>query len=106
MQATELFPRSRREVAPGGGPREVFVKVRSTRPPQPALLSVSAGGCEIELLDGEDGVSPGQACVFYDAPAGQARVLGGGFIKSATARSAARAGGQETPAPLAEVMRG
>ena len=34
------------------------------------------------------------------------RVLGGGFIKSATARNAARAGGRETPAPLAEVMRG
>ena len=51
-------------------------------------------------------MSPGQACVFYDAPAGQARVLGGGFIKSATARhAAARAGLQETTAPLAEVMR-
>jgi tRNA-specific 2-thiouridylase len=49
-------------------------------------------------------VSPGQACVFYDAPAGQARVLGGGFIKSATARRAA-AGRQATPAPLAEAMR-
>jgi len=78
------------EVAPDGGPREMFVKVRSTRPPQPALLSVSAGGCEIELLDGEDGVSPGQACVFYDSAQGQARVLGGGFIRAtaATARAA------------------
>ena len=28
-------------------------------------------------------MSPGQACVFYDAAGGQARVLGGGFIKSA-----------------------
>ena len=64
------------------------------------------GGYEVELVAGEEGVSPGQACVFYDAPAGQARVLGGGFIKSATARHAARAGGQESPAPLAEVMRG
>jgi tRNA-specific 2-thiouridylase len=32
------------------------------------------------LIGGEDGVSPGQACVFYDAPEGQARVLGGGVI--------------------------
>jgi tRNA-specific 2-thiouridylase len=63
------------------------------------------GEYEVELVAGEEGVSPGQACVFYDAPAGQARVLGGGFIKSATARHAARAGRQETPAPLAEVMR-
>jgi len=37
----------------------------------------------VELADGEHGVSPGQACVFYDAGEGQARVLGGGFIRSA-----------------------
>jgi tRNA-uridine 2-sulfurtransferase len=54
-------------------------------------------------------VSPGQACVFYDAPSGQARVLGGGFIKSATAKNAAaRGGAKETIAPtlLAEAVRG
>ena len=60
--------------------REIYVKVRSTRPPQPAWLRLSAGGVEVDLVDGEEGVSPGQACVFYDAPAGQARVLGGGYI--------------------------
>jgi tRNA-specific 2-thiouridylase len=65
--------------------REVFVKVRSTRPPQAAWLRHGALGCEVELVDGEHGVSPGQACVFYDAGEGQARVLGGGFIKSAVA---------------------
>jgi tRNA-specific 2-thiouridylase len=70
--------------------REVFVKVRSSRPPQAAWLrhsktSTGANGYEVELVDGEHGVSPGQACVFYDAGEGQARVLGGGFIKSATA---------------------
>jgi tRNA-specific 2-thiouridylase len=64
---------------------EVFVKVRSTRPPQAAWLSAANGGYEVELVDGEHGVSPGQACVFYDAGEGQARVLGGGFIKSAVA---------------------
>ena len=68
---------------------ELFVRVRSTRPPQPALLRRVGGTYEVELVDGEEGVSPGQACVFYDAPAGQARVLGGGFIKSAP-RAAAR----------------
>jgi tRNA-specific 2-thiouridylase len=67
--------------------REVFVKVRSTRPPTAAWLEAANGGYEIELIDGEHGVSPGQACVFYDAPEGQARVLGGGFIKSAVAAS-------------------
>jgi tRNA-specific 2-thiouridylase len=63
--------------------REVFVKVRSTRAPRPAWLRHGPAGYEVELADGEDGVSPGQACVFYDAGEGQARVLGGGFIKSA-----------------------
>jgi tRNA-specific 2-thiouridylase len=64
------------------GWHEVFIKVRSTRPPQPAWLSRGAEGIEVDLIDSEEGVSPGQACVFYDAPAGQARVLGGGFIRS------------------------
>jgi tRNA-specific 2-thiouridylase len=65
--------------------REIFVKVRSTRPPQPGWLRAANGGYEVELADGEDGVSPGQACVFYDTSIGQARVLGGGFIKNAAA---------------------
>jgi tRNA-specific 2-thiouridylase len=83
--------------------------VRSTRAPQPAWLRAANGGYEVELVAGEEGVSPGQACVFYDAPSGQARVLGGGFIKSATAKNeAARGGAQEKIAPplLAEAVRG
>jgi len=62
---------------------EVFVKVRSTRPPQAGWLHRSEDGYAVDLVDGEHGVSPGQACVFYDATEGQARVLGGGFIRSA-----------------------
>ena len=46
-------------------------------------MRAASGGYEVELADGEDGVSPGQACVFYDAREGQARVLGGGFIERA-----------------------
>ncbi|MGA8610823.1 MAG: tRNA 2-thiouridine(34) synthase MnmA [Xanthobacteraceae bacterium] len=69
---------------------EVFVKVRSTRPPQPAWLRAGRdGGIDVELIASEDGVSPGQACAVYDAAEGQARVLGGGFIASTVA--AARA---------------
>ncbi len=64
---------------------DVFVKVRSTRTPQPAWLRSGAGGIEVELIAGEDGVSPGQACAFYDAAEGQARVLGGGIIASTVA---------------------
>ena len=71
-----------------GSGLEIFVRVRSTRAPQPAWLRSTGDGYEVELVAGEEGVSPGQACVFYDAPSGQARVLGGGFIKSATAKRA------------------
>jgi tRNA-uridine 2-sulfurtransferase len=81
---------------------EMFVRVRSTRPPQPAFLRAVGDAYEIELVAGEEGVSPGQACVFYDAASGQARVLGGGFIRSATASNAKP---RETAAAL-EAMRG
>ena len=64
---------------------EVWVKVRSSRNPQAGWLKAANGGYEVELAQGEDGISPGQACVFYDAGEGQARVLGGGFIKRAAA---------------------
>jgi len=70
---------------------EIFVKVRSTRPPQPGWLREGAdGGIEVELVGGEDGVSPGQACAFYDAGDGQARVLGGGIIAGTVAAATAR----------------
>jgi len=58
----------------------IAVRVRSSRPPQPATLYWRDGQAEVELLAGEMGVSPGQACVFYDGDADQARVLGGGTI--------------------------
>jgi tRNA-specific 2-thiouridylase len=61
--------------------RTVEVRVRSTRPPLPAVLRpLSAAEAEVELTVAEEGVSPGQACVFYD-PEGS-RVLGGGWIWS------------------------
>jgi tRNA-specific 2-thiouridylase len=66
----------------------IFAKIRSTRAPQAGWLRAVHGGYEVELVVGEEGVSPGQAFVFYDAPVGQARVLGGGFIKSAAAKAA------------------
>jgi tRNA-specific 2-thiouridylase len=60
---------------------EIFAKVRSTRPPKPALLRHEAGEVSVELIAGEAGVAPGQACVFYNADGIEARVLGGGFIE-------------------------
>ncbi len=57
----------------------VNVRIRSTRPPRPAVIRpVSATEAEVELLDPEEGVSPGQACVFYET--GGSRILGGGWI--------------------------
>ena len=84
-----------------GGGLELFVRVRSTRAPQPAWLRGANGHYEVELVAGEEGVSPGQACVFYDAASGQARVLGGGFIQSAAAKVAT-----STARPLVEAVRG
>jgi tRNA-specific 2-thiouridylase len=69
---------------------EVHVKVRSTRPPQPARLVAGPDGVEVHLAAGEDGVAPGQACVFYQSPGGGARVLGGGVICHADVAEPAR----------------
>jgi tRNA-specific 2-thiouridylase len=67
------------DTIPAAG-REIWVRVRSTRAPQPALLRLEAGAVTVELAEGEHGVAPGQAAVFYEAGAGPARVLGGGTI--------------------------
>ncbi|PSL17391.1 tRNA 2-thiouridine(34) synthase MnmA [Shimia abyssi] len=57
----------------------VTVKVRSTRPPREAIIRpLGPDTAEVELLTPEEGVSPGQACVFYD-PDGT-RIFGGGWI--------------------------
>ena len=55
------------------------VKVRSTQPGTAArVFDAGAGMAEVVLESGEEGVSPGQACVFYDGD----RVLGGGWISA------------------------
>ncbi|MGA8169603.1 MAG: tRNA 2-thiouridine(34) synthase MnmA [Methylocystis sp.] len=60
--------------------RDIFVRVRSTRPPVPArLVAREENRATVIFAAGEFGVSPGQACVFYDGD-NEARVLGGGFI--------------------------
>ncbi|EPX79100.1 tRNA 2-thiouridine(34) synthase MnmA [Litoreibacter arenae] len=58
---------------------QVGIKVRSTRPPASAIIRpLSATEAEVELLTPEEGVSPGQACVFYDE--NSSRIFGGGWI--------------------------
>lgn len=55
------------------------VKVRSTRPPREAIVRpLTDSTAEVELLSPEDGVSPGQACVFYETEG--SRIFGGGWI--------------------------
>ncbi|MFW6413622.1 MAG: aminomethyltransferase beta-barrel domain-containing protein [Oceanicaulis sp.] len=39
------------------------------------------GAVSVILAEGEQGVAPGQACVFYAAP-DHDRVLGGGWIRA------------------------
>jgi len=58
----------------------VIAKIRSTRPGVPAKLFLEGGRARVLLDEPEAGVSPGQAAVFYDGD----RVLGGGWIDSAT----------------------
>lgn len=65
---------------PTGG-LELFAKVRSTRPPRPAVLHHRDGASWVELVDGESGIAPGQACVLYSDDGDDARVFGGGFIE-------------------------
>ncbi len=67
-----------------GHGKEVLARIRSSGALQQATLRVDASGIEVELAAGEDGVSPGQACVFYAADESGERLLGGGWIKSAT----------------------
>ncbi|KGJ06191.1 tRNA (5-methylaminomethyl-2-thiouridylate)-methyltransferase [Paracoccus halophilus] len=64
---------------PFEGEIAINARIRSTRPPRPAILRATGERrAEVELLDPEQGVSPGQACVFYASEG--TRVLGGGWI--------------------------
>ena len=58
---------------------DIMVKVRSTG----KLLNCKFNNVRNEILldKGEEGVSPGQACVFYKKDSDGTRVLGGGWIK-------------------------
>ena len=71
------------------GTFDCAVKVRSTRAPVPArVIPLEGNAASVELLDAEEGVAPGQACVFYAREG--TRVLGGGTIAAPeSARAAA-----------------
>ncbi len=67
---------------PDGVP--IKARIRSTGAPIDAVLHLGADDtAEVVLARAEEGVSPGQACVFYGHDDQPTRVLGGGWIASA-----------------------
>ncbi len=59
----------------------LFVKVRSTGKLLKADVHLKGTEAEVNLLEDEYGISPGQACVFYSKDVNGDKVLGGGWIK-------------------------
>ena len=62
----------------------VLARVRSTRDPVAARLTMQDDVVSVMFASPDEGVSPGQACVLYD-PEAPTRVLGGGFIAATEA---------------------
>ena len=61
---------------------EIFVKVRSTGKLLDAKIDFKDKNvAEVNLKEKEDGISPGQACVFYKKDKFGFKVLGGGWIR-------------------------
>ena len=62
---------------------EIYVKVRSTGKLLKAKINLhQSNSADVNLKVSEDGISPGQACVFYIRDDIGYKVLGGGWIKS------------------------
>ena len=61
--------------------KEIFVKVRSTGKLIKAKIKIEDSNAEVNLLEDEYGISPGQACVFYSKNKNGHKVLGGGWIQ-------------------------
>jgi tRNA-specific 2-thiouridylase len=61
--------------------QNIFVKVRSTGNLLEAKVDLKNDNtAQVNLLKPEDGISPGQACVFYSKDQFGYKVLGGGWI--------------------------
>tara|TARA_Y100001936_G_scaffold26929_1_gene25128 strand:- start:474 stop:1589 length:1116 start_codon:yes stop_codon:yes gene_type:complete len=59
---------------------EIYAKIRSTGKLIKSKLSISNNFGNVELLEDEYGISPGQACVFYKKENSGDKLLGGGWI--------------------------
>ena len=62
--------------------QDLFVKVRSTGKLIKANIEIKDTTANINLLEEEQGIAPGQACVFYSKNNLGYKVLGGGWIKN------------------------
>ena len=60
--------------------KELFVKVRSTGKLIKAKIEIKNTFANVNLLEEEQGIAPGQACVFYSKNSLGYKVLGGGWI--------------------------
>jgi tRNA-uridine 2-sulfurtransferase len=60
--------------------KELFVKVRSTGKLIKAKINIKDTTANVDLLEDEHGIAPGQACVFYKEDLNGHKVLGGGWI--------------------------
>ena len=58
----------------------LFIKVRSTGRLIKAKITMDKTEAEVNLIEDEKGISPGQACVFYSLNKFGDKVLGGGWI--------------------------
>ena len=59
---------------------EILIKLRSTGKLLKANVKIDTSSAEVNIIDGESGISPGQACVFYLKDDTGDKVLGGGWI--------------------------
>ena len=60
--------------------KNIFIKVRSTGKLLESKITFKNNEANVEIIDGETGISPGQACVFYSKDDFGDKLLGGGWI--------------------------
>jgi len=64
--------------------QHISIKVRSTGKLLKAKVDFKDKLANIEIIEGEAGVSPGQACVFYSKDGHGDKLLGGGWVYNTT----------------------
>ena len=64
--------------------KNILIKVRSTGRLLKAKVNITNKLANVNIVDGEAGISPGQACVFYSKDDDGDKLLGGGWIYNTT----------------------